>query len=52
MKYAILGFVVLPAGQIDAQAQFIQSAALIANIELFTAIAGFFMLGQVYRASR
>ena len=42
----------LPAGLIDAQTQFIQSAALIANIELFAASAGFFMLGQVYRASR
>lgn len=42
----------LPAGLIDAQAQFIQSAALIANIELFAALAGCFMLGRVYKASR
>ena len=42
----------LPAGLVDAQTQFIQSAALIANIELFAASAGFFMLGQAYRASR
>ncbi len=42
----------LPAGPIAAQVQFIQSAALIAIVELLSALVGCFVLGMVNRENR